>query len=297
MNWKTALLVIAAVVLAGFLGLSLVRLIGDRAGRLEGEGAQPSGNNAAREHLASAMEQINQSLEVSEVVRGGPELVGAPIPFATYTVRVIQEPPKEIYFFDLQEYTIDIGSGAETGRLCEKVAAAVPQKKESTGSEVLDQGEVSVGIGPIGVQAPASAYWNDLGRILGIAVREGKFSRLEILVKGFADGTISKWKLGLEAYPYDFHEIHILPQLDPKSSRTPRRFASAPSKFLIGDQYSNEDLGNLRAAFVMQDIVDPMLTTCLKELDVEVEILEGYTSRHPRNPLQRKVEVYLLFYE
>ena len=297
MNQRTVLWVIGVLGLAGFLGFSVVRWIGDSAVRLGEKGVQPSGNDAAREGLTSAMELVNQSLEVSEVVRGGPELVGAPIPFATYTVRVIQELPREIYFFGRQEYTIDIGSGAETGRLCEKIASAIPQKGGSTGSEVLDKGELSVGVGPIGIQAPASAYWNDLGRILGIAVREGKFSRLEILVKGFADGTISKWSLGLESDPYYFREIYMLPQLDPKSSRTPRRFASTPAKFLIGDQYSNEDLGNLRAAFVVQDIVEPMLSTCLKDLDVTVEILEGYTSRHPRNPLQRKVEVYLIFYE
>lgn len=297
MNQKTVFWVVGAVALAGLLGFSVVRWIEGRAVRLGEKGTQSSGTDAAEDKLANSMKLINQSLEVSEVVRGGPELVGAPIPFATYTVRVVQEAPKEIYFFGLQEYTIDIGSGAETGRLCEKVASSVPQKEESTGSEVLDEAEVSVGVGPIGIQAPASAYWNDLGRILGIAVREGQFSRLEILVKGFADGTVGKWKLDLEAYPYDFHEIHMLPQLDPKSSLTPRRFASTPAKFLVGDQYSNEDLGNLRAAFVVQDIVEPMLLTCLKDLDVTVGILEGYTSSRARNPLQRKVEVYLIFYE
>jgi hypothetical protein len=258
-----------------------------------------------RQHMDQVMQNAQKIVSSAQITASNLEVRGdGPLPFAVYAVALVQSPAIETYLpFESERYVLDAGSDVKTGELCQTVKDATPQRIQELQSEALEGAQITLGVGipPFegGIQVPVGALFRDLARIMGVLAREpeNSFEKLDIFVKGFADGDAAPWVRDVEDYPYDFHEIDILPQLDPQNSVTPHKFLRSPTKFLIGPTYSNDHLANLRAKFVAQDIVEPMLGGCLKGQPVSVSILEGYVSRRTiHNPMQRKVEVYLSFY-
>jgi hypothetical protein len=289
--------------LAGAVGLAIIGVIGFflclGPNWLRSEAA-PASDEEKRQKLDQVVADAGKFVRSLNIANGTLEITGeSRKPFAVYVVTIVQSPAVETYLFNSEEYILDIGSGIKTGELCARVKAASPQEVKAW----MDEAQLNLGLGypPFegGVQVPAGPVLRDLARFLGFIDKEAKesFSRVDIFVKGFADGNVGTWQRALESPPYAFHQINILPQLDDKNSVTPRRFLSRPITFTVGEAYGNEQLANLRAAFVEQDIVRPMLGTCLKEHSTSVRILEGYVShRTVRDPLKRKVEIYLGFY-
>jgi hypothetical protein len=291
-----------SILLAVALGIYLVFFLDSRPEEHHRDEIQrtPASNEEKRQKLDQVMADAGKAVRSVSIASGSLEIAEeSQKPFAVYVVSVVQSPAVETYLFNSEEYILDIGSGVKTGELCRSVKAAFPQEVKTW----MDEAQFQLGLGypPFegGVQIPAGPFLRDLARIFGFIDREPEetFSSLEIFVKGFADGNIAQWERTLESHPYDFHRIKILPQLDDKNSVTPRRFMSTPIIFPVGKIYGNGQLANLRAAFVEQDIVRPMLGTCLTEHSASVRILEGYVSRRTkRDPLKRKVEIYLSFY-
>lgn len=63
----------------------------------------------------------------------------------------------------------------------------------------------------------------------------------------------------------------------------------------ISDEYKNNDLPNLRAKFFKENILNEF-TCSSKNLNQEIEILDGRVSKSDINPEIRKVELYLAVY-
>jgi len=118
-------------------------------------------------------------------------------------------------------------------------------------------------------------------------------ARVEILIRGYADGKPSEWEKPLWAR-YAYHEFRIYRTAGP-DSLSPSDGLYYPDKYYVYDYYMNKDLPNLRARFVQLDLIDPFLSQCNMSPTVSTYVIEG-KEVYGFDPLNRKVQIYILLF-
>jgi hypothetical protein len=114
------------------------------------------------------------------------------------------------------------------------------------------------------------------------------------LVKGYADGQMTGWTRELKPGNYHYPEIPIYPMTNPGSENSFEYVRNIEMR-QVHECYTNQDLPNLRAMFVKENLIAPFLSACNALGNVQVSILEGYEFTD-WNPLERKVQVYLVLF-
>jgi hypothetical protein len=121
---------------------------------------------------------------------------------------------------------------------------------------------------------------------------EGKEGMIRINIKGYADGTNAEWRERI-VRGYDFpNGVLVHPAMD-QDSMNPMRYLAERVVWRPGGDdggyYSNDDLPNLRAAFVGKDFILKAVR-CI-DTDYRIRYLDGYVFSKPGHSDQRKVEI------
>lgn len=123
-----------------------------------------------------------------------------------------------------------------------------------------------------------------------------KAKKVEILVKGYADGQRGPWTASLLREPYHYDVVNVYPraQYDRIDSF---QFIKIEKPKHIDDKYSNKDLPELRARFVQENFISKFLQSCSGSAETEVHILEGYAdSSNVINEPDRKAQIFINIY-
>jgi hypothetical protein len=123
-----------------------------------------------------------------------------------------------------------------------------------------------------------------------------KVKRVEILIKGYADGQRGPWTAPLLPKPYDYEVVNVYPRTEPDRIDS-FQFIRIEKPKRIRQNYSNGDLPELRARFVQQNFISKFLQGCNGTAETEVHILEGYAD--PSNVINepdRKAELFINIY-
>jgi hypothetical protein len=217
------------------------------------------------------------------------------LPVANYIIKV-NERAGEPYPFKVMEYMFETG-GMSLPKLgiCDRLETIDRDNNKSL-EEFLKDANIKVTAGLTTLQSDV-----DIAKILKRFLSK-KPNRIDILVKGGADATSTDWTKNIDL-AYNFTTENVFPPVNPKS-RNPTRYSKTlkPINVSSNGKYKNNNLANLRAMFVVRDIIkETVIDGCLKSIDseirskVHVNILEGYTGKE-KNAGLRKAEVYLQIY-
>jgi hypothetical protein len=237
--------------------------------------------------------QLNSELKYSSLERSYVNFDDKNKPIANY---IINERVGEPYPFKVMEYMFATG-GMNLPKLgiCDRLET-IDRANTISLENFLQDANLKVTAGLTTLQSEF-----DLAKILKRFLSK-KPSRIDILVKGAADGTDSNWTKDIDSH-YNFttadvfRPVHI-------DSPNPILYSNEFKTINVSSsgKYNNNNLANLRAMFVRKDIIEQqVIEGCAKYIDpeirskVNVKILEGYTGKE-KNPGLRKAEVYLQIY-
>jgi hypothetical protein len=217
-------------------------------------------------------------------------------PSAQYLITIKDIFKDTVYLFDTSEYTLDAGgeltqfSKADVCNYISKHYKGTYPFRETL-RDVYYENYYPSGIGT--VKLPAGHVAVELAYML-MKVIQASGSCAEVLIRGYADGEVMSWSKGLRTGKYHYREIPVYQTSRPSSENTFEYF-SAKVTSRVPEVYTNQDLPNLRAMFVKENIIIPTLSACNTLNNVQVSILDGYEFTR-LNPLERKVHVYLMLY-
>lgn len=200
------------------------------------------------------------------------------------------------YLFEAYEYTLE--TGGDSTRLPIQDICQFINKNYDENSPVLEAIrrvpiDYSVPVGPGNLKVSLNALVVELAyAILKIARTTG--SCTEVLVKGYADGQMMVWERPLKAGRYSYQNISFYPRLD-RNSENPFEYIRRIETYQTPQFYQNQDLPNLRAKFIKEEMIDPFISQCGQLTKEQVRILEGYEFSH-RDPAVRKAQIYIVVF-
>jgi hypothetical protein len=238
--------------------------------------------------------QLNKELKYSSLGRSSLNFNDENKPIANY---IINERAGEAYPFKVMKYMFATGGmNLPELSICDKLETIDRDTNKSLQKFVEDASpKVTAGLTTL-----QSEF--DLAKILKRFLSK-KPSRIDILVKGGADKTHSNWTKNIDPH-YNFTTAVVFPPVDLKS-KNPTLYSKEFKTINVSSngKYNNNDLANLRAKFVVEDIIyQQVINGCANNIDpeikskVNVKILEGYTGTEENADL-RKAEVYLQIYD
>ena len=123
-----------------------------------------------------------------------------------------------------------------------------------------------------------------------------KAKKVEILVKGYADGQRGPWTALLLREPYHYDVVDVYPRAE-QDSIDSFQFIQIEKQKRIDNKYSNKDLPELRARFVQEKFISKFLESCPGNAETEIHILEGYAdSSNVINEPDRKAQIFINIY-
>jgi hypothetical protein len=123
-----------------------------------------------------------------------------------------------------------------------------------------------------------------------------KAKKVEILVKGYADGQRGPFTASLLREPYHYDVVTVYPRAE-QDRIDSFQFIKIEKPKRIDDKYSNKDLPKLRARFVQENFISKFLDSCRGNAETESHILEGYAdSSNVINEPDRKAQIFINIY-
>jgi flagellar basal body-associated protein FliL len=220
----------------------------------------------------------------------------AETPKAQFVISVKDIYKDTAYLFESSEYTLETGGDltkVSTADICDFINNRYTGKYPLLEALRDASFDISDPRGIVSLKLPVGAVTVELAYML-IKIMQVSGSCAEIMVKGYADGKVTEWSRELRPGNYHYREIPVYPTVDPGSENPFEYFRSIEVR-LVPEEYTNRDLPNLRAMFVKENLIIPFLSDCNKLGNVQVSILDGYEYAR-RNPMERKVQVYLLLF-
>lgn len=223
-------------------------------------------------------------------------------PRARYTISIGEKFDQE-YFFKVYEYTLETGGDVNevpTANLC-----SVVDKVFNREDKILEalralkiKGEVSLPVRGLSVGVDVDNLQAALVELLYALKRfhELKTKRVEVLVKGYADGWHGPWKRSLKPGLYHYDKVFVYPAVKP-GSLNPFEYYRRDEPIEIPAEYENKHLPDLRAQFVKKDLVEPFLRQCQSAKSGGVHVLKGYEfGRDVHDASKRKAQVFVNIY-
>lgn len=206
---------------------------------------------------------INTRLELVELVdmSGAEVLAGSPAtPRMTLGLRPKKGQARDVIQFGLQEYWIETG-----GSFLEDPVADLFQEIEKIANqrgpivEALKKGQAKLEILGVGVELTGEALVEILYALGKLAEIDAK-AELKVYIKGFADGTKNSWSEKLiPEYDDGIYQKFYVHYAARRNSLNPRNYEAEATRYEVWSEYTNDDLPNLRARFIEQDILLPYL--------------------------------------
>lgn len=142
---------------------------------------------------------------------------------------------------------------------------------------------------------PPKAWLVELAALLR-AVSGLPAKRVEVLIKGYADGQTRPWTASLRPAPYDYRVVNVYPRAESDRLDSFSFIREEKPKY-IPEEYSNGHLPELRAKFVEENFIGSFLGRCKGKTETEMHILEGYADNSKVIVEQdRRVEIFINIY-
>jgi len=247
---------------------------------------------------------INTRLELVELVEmpGVVMLTGASkTPRMTLGLRPKKGQARDVIQFGLKEYWIETG-----GSFLEDPVEDLFQEIEKIANqrgpvvEALKKGQAKLEIFGVGIELTGEALVEILYALGKLAEIDAK-ADLKVYIKGFADGSSNAWSSELiDGYDDGTYQHFPVHQASRPNSLNPRTYEAEAGSYEVRSKYKNENLPNLRARFIEQDILLPYLKQVASAKDGFVSsystyLLDGYVFSGV-DEARRRVEVVVEVY-
>jgi hypothetical protein len=201
------------------------------------------------------------------------------------------------YYFNKYQYVIE--SGGDFSRIPEEEICVVVDSLQKSGKEkikeIIKRMKISVEFSFFRLfKLKAEELQEIIAELYYSIASLGKDYPVDIYVKGYADGYKYGWTMPFTEIPrYRYNSIDYLPAMD-TSSLNPFEYSSVAKQYNFDNKvYNNRDLPNLRAFFVKNDMIEPLIKRCSNKIR-SVRILEGYEfSKDTIDPMERKVQIFI----
>jgi hypothetical protein len=266
-----------------------------------------------KEEVKHVIDQLNQKLTyltITEIGKNSLALVNADgttgeDPVAQYVVSIQDKYVGQVSIFRAKEYVM---AGSDPLKLdpnlrdlCGTIDKTLEQ--QDTILTTLQDSDIRAnlslslwGFFNAGIEfGPPKAVLIELAAILRRIVGL-KAKKVEILVRGYADGQRGPWTAHLLPGPYNYKIVNVY--LPAETNRLNSfKYIKAEVSLPIQEDYSNAELPELRARFVKEEFIDRFLEDCNGTTKVEVHILKGYAdnSNVIYEP-DRKTEIFINVY-
>lgn len=238
------------------------------------------------------MEAANSRLSFIDIVPGSSWISGDR-PLASYSI-TNKSRTNPAYLFDAKEYTIETGGLDLPAReLCGLLQTLMREPSKVPLAEALKGlefgGSADAYIFKLEARSKLDLIIEYLYSIKALSSITDR--RIQILIKGYADGTRADWSRPLIAH-FIYDKIVVLPPVNPYSLN-PMQYSKVQRVQQISNPYKNKDLPDLRARFIEDDLIGPVLAQCPGASPANLKILKGYEFTKPGNPNLRRVELQL----
>lgn len=233
----------------------------------------------------SVISQLNLTNEIVAVNEGVSIQFGNKTPRKVYEISA-KTNGKNIFAFDKYEYRLSPNFllSKQYKNLTEEANLFRNQElQKDIAKEILTTIDEHTGLkaeynegklkGELKIDRPIDFFFEMISLLKKLS-QQGK---IKLLVRGFADGEKSSWSRKINTMPYDYKEVKYFPV---KNGEECRDF-----NFIYKDTiatmniengiYSNEHLPNLRAKYILEEFIIPLIEVNGLKDKVEVGILEG----------------------
>lgn len=217
-------------------------------------------------------------------------------PERSYKISIKPEKISSVIDFKLEEYSLETGGSAT-----DAVTLSIDRMFVSLDSVYNRKNKIIDAISEFEFEAGAMS-----GSLLLISeilysirrIAELKLRKVEILVKGYADGQRNNgWSRPLIP-PYngsEYKNFWVHPEA--RKTKNPYEYLASEINYPVPDNYENQHLPNLRARHIQLDFIERYLNKHIQSLGVPAEnistgILNGYVFTNI-DSTNRKVEIYL----
>jgi hypothetical protein len=217
-------------------------------------------------------------------------------PKSQFVISIKDNSTLPFYLFDVPEYAFATGgdlTSIPTSQICKFIDEEYDEKIPLMESIKKIPIDVSIKRWFLDVKGQVPDMIVQLIYIIRKIYKQAN-SRVEILVKGYADGQMTEWERPLRPGRYAYREIEVYPKFKP-DSLNPLEYVYSTTTVSVPPTYANKDLPNLRARFVKEDLIDPFLAGCSTPQNVTTHILDGYEFAEI-NQNKRKVQIFILLF-
>jgi len=289
--WKTVKLILIAivgiVVLSTILTIFLVMI--DISKIVTSALRTPTQVNLSFEQFDQAIQPQLNYLRINK----DNTVINGRNPDYRYVIDITGYKLYDTYLFETQKYTFE--TGEDFNRFNTNICAAIDTDK----MQFLTNPALEYFFKNVSSLKLKTTHWF-IPELVYVIVQAYNLQpkKLDILIKGYADGQREPWEEYLQPIPYHYTEINILEKLNPNLKNS-TRYKNTVKRFFIPKKYKNHHLPNLRAQFIKSDILSYFLDQCrekLAELEYNIFILNGDEYEY-MDEKQRKVQFFLHFYE
>lgn len=264
-----------------------------------------------KEEVEQSTNQLNKKLtylSITKIGKNSLALVNADgttsdDPIAQYVVSIQNKYAGQVSIFNGQEYVM---AGSDPlkldgiGDLCGTIDKTLEQQDEIL--KALQDANIRVNLSrslwgfDAGVEfGPPKAVLVELAAILR-KMAGLKAKKVEILIRGYADGQRAPWTARLRQQPYHYSTVNVYLPVETNRLNS-FKYVRVETSLPIQENYTNGELPELRARFVKEEFIDKFLEDCKGNTEVEVHILKGYADNsnviHERD---RKAEIFINIY-
>jgi hypothetical protein len=213
-------------------------------------------------------------------------------PKSQFVISVKDNARIPFYLFEATEYTLDTGGfrPPAAGQICRYIDDCYDEKDPILGSVRKGQ----AGISRSGcLSVPVDDATIELAYIIR-KLSKIPCSRIEILIKGYADGQGSDWWRLVKPGRHAYRDFRIYRKYKREESGYFEDLYY-PDTYYVDEFYTNKDLPNLRAMFVKQYLIEPFISQCNMSPSVAAYVIDGQEIPGI-DPLNRMVQIYILLF-
>jgi hypothetical protein len=274
-----------------------------------------NGGYASKEEIEQVANDLNRKFKYLSISTPDPRSTVALVnengksegdkPRAQYVISIQDKYVGEVSIFDAKQYVMNVLGDPQKVKDAPNLCGTIDNTLEAN-DEILKvlqdaqiRSQISLalwGIVDVGVEfTPPKIVQVEIAaalrKIFGIRAK-----KVEVLIKGYADGQSGPWKERLLSQPYHYDSVNVYMPLEPERLNW-FEFIRKESPLPIQEYYTNEELPNLRAQFVKEEFVDRFLKHCDSHAETEVHILKGQADKTTAIHRQdRKVQIFVNIY-
>jgi hypothetical protein len=260
-------------------------------------------NTAAAATEADVEQRINEAAALApdlSVRRERIDIIERPGSDKVLTYLIDAKLVKE-YWFPLTDYRLNVGG--DTSKIDYEALREAIDRAYVEHTSFPQEIAVNVNVGaPSGVVSGGLSFpLKSLLEVFGIfrGVIQLNVERVEIAVKGYADGELSpNWRppKDIKALGKQYTAFQVLNPANPDDVNWSFYHRTELPRTVINFPYRNDDLPDLRAQFVRTEFVERLMPSLTNRDRCQVFVLHNKALLNPNQAQYRKVQIYVMVY-